>query len=120
MKFSANCCTEPTSRSASSCEAEGVSTRRNSCIVWGIYHRVVEHDSSVVSTWCMGFGHWIPCATSCEIYLKNQSYQSICCIIFQNCRLTRNQIIGTLCANLFSFSVIFHLELAKITSNNNR
>jgi hypothetical protein len=51
-----------------------VSTTRNSCIVWGIYTTVVEHDNPIVPTWCMGFGHWIPWATASEIYLKNQSH----------------------------------------------
>jgi hypothetical protein len=56
------------------------------------------------------FRHLIPCATASEIYLKNQSCQAISCVVFQNYCLTRNQIIGNLCANLFSFSVTFHLK----------
>jgi hypothetical protein len=95
-----------------------VSTRRSSCIVWGICHTVVEHDNSIVSTWSMMFGHWIPYATASDMCLKKERYQTIYCVIFQTYCVTRNQIKGTLCVNLFPFSIIFHVELVRITSNN--
>jgi len=33
---------------------------------------VDEHDNAIVSMRCMGFDHWIPCATASDMHLKKQ------------------------------------------------
>jgi hypothetical protein len=108
MKFSANCFTEAASRSASSCEAE---------FVWEIYPTVVKHDNYIVSTWGIVFDHFIPCSITSEIYLINQLSGCMLCNISE-LLFNKESDYRHFVANLFSFSIIFHLELARIINNN--
>jgi len=78
-----------------------------------MYLTVVEHDNPIVSMRCMGFDHWISCASTRDMYLKKQRNEDIFCVIFQTYYLTKDQMMGNLFRNLVSLSTAFHLECCK-------
>jgi hypothetical protein len=118
MKYSANWCTEAASSSVSGCGAAVVFQQDGVLAFYGEYNPQwinTKIHLYLFVAWGMITGYL---ASLHVIYLKKQSYQAMCFAIFQNYCLTRNQVKGTLCENLFSYSIIFHLELVRITSNN--
>ena len=74
---------------------------------------MVEHDNFIESMRCMGFDHWIPCATASVMYLRKKRSQAVYCVLFQNYCVTKNQIMGTLFTNVIPLSTAFHLEYCK-------
>jgi hypothetical protein len=117
-KFSGNCCNEATSRSAPPVKQRLCFNKMEHLHFMGN----IPQTGLTLQFYCIYVVHGVSSLDTMHHCMWNvsqkQSYQPICCVIFQNCCLTKNQIIGTLCANLFSFSVIFHLELATIVNNN--
>jgi hypothetical protein len=71
--------------------------------------------STILLFVCCAWGLIIGYLVSMQVtrVIKSKVIRLSCVIVFQTYCLTMNRIIGTLCTNLFSFSTLFHVEVAR-------